>query len=231
MESYKVLFEDGKPIAPERISFCVSRFGDSYAKTVRTMILSTDRSDLNKVLFLKNCAILLANFKMTRAGPFKGIRVDKSNGKVVDHRKKLEEAWNNVGKDLIALKGFLAGAECKPRARTILLLNEGSRKKVIEELWNIFKKLLPVTMSSYSYGLVGASKILFSVLPEIALPIDNAMWLKLFKTVDYADVIRLMTEEIRKWEKITREPLEKCDENGPTTLPAVYNVMAMRVRG
>lgn len=80
---------------------------------------------------------------------------------------------------------------------------------------------------------MGASKILFSIFPEVALPIDNAEWRTVFKTVDFGDVIHLMTEEIKQWEKGTPVPLDSIgenDEDGPTTLPAVYNVMAMRAR-
>ena len=212
------------------ISRAVSEFGDSYAETVQKIIRNTDRPDLDKALFLKNCAILLTNFKMTRAGPFKGIRVDDSNGKVLDPKNKLEDAWDRIGKDLVSLKGFLSRAGLKPRSRTLLLLDEASRKDVVGELWSIFKKLLPVTMSSNSYGLVGASKILFSVFPEIALPIDNAEWRTVFKTVDFGDVIHLMADEIAQWEKIRGGHLDNCDKSGLTTLPSVYNVMAMKVR-
>ena len=85
-------------------------------------------------------------------------------------------------------------------------------------------------MGKTSYGLVGASKILFSVLPEIALPVDNAEWVTVFKTVDYADVINLMADEIKAWEEQTERELQGSDENKYTTLPAVYNVMAMKAK-
>jgi hypothetical protein len=188
------------------------------------------RPDLDKTLFFENSAILLANFKMTRVGPFWGIRFDRSTGEAVDKKGKLQVAWNRVGEDLVSLKKHLSTAVLKPRSRTLLLLDPATRGDLIEELWIIFKKLLPVTMSSNSYGLVGASKILFSVLPEIALPIDNAMWLKVFKTVDYGEVIRLMSEEILKWEAMSGRELQECEKSDIKTLPAVYNVMAMKAR-
>jgi hypothetical protein len=188
------------------------------------------RPDLDKTLFFENSAILLANFKMTRVGPFWGIRFDRSTGEAVDKKGKLQVAWNRVGEDLVSLKKHLSTAVLKPRSRTLLLLDPATRGDLIEELWIIFKKLLPVTMSSNSHGLVGASKILFAVLPEIALPIDNAMWRFLFKTVDYGDVIRLMTDEIQEWEIITGRELQERDKKNLTTLPAVYNVMTMKAR-
>lgn len=228
--AYQILFRNNDPIPPQNISKAVSAFGTSYATTVRTIIRNTDRPELDKPLFFRNCAILLANFKMTRAGPFKGIGVDDSNGKVLDPKKKLEDAWERIGKDSVSLKGFLSRAGLKPRSRTLLLLDEASRKDVIGELWSVFKKLLPVTMSLNSYGLVGASKILFSVFPEIALPIDNAEWRTVFKTVDFGDVIHLMADEIAQWEKIKGGQLQNCDKSGLATLPSVYNVMAMTAR-
>jgi hypothetical protein len=228
--SYQILFRDNSPIPPDDIFRAVSEFGNSYAETVQKIIRNTDCEDLDKDLFLKNCAILLTNFKMTRAGPFKGIRFEDSTEKVLDPIRKVEDAWDRIGKDLVSLKGIVSRAGLKPRSRTLLLLDEASRKDVIGEVWSVFKKLLPVTMSSNSYGLVGASKILFSVFPEIALPIDNAEWRTVFKTVDFGDVIHLMADEIAQWEKIKGGQLQNCDKSGLATLPSVYNVMAMTAR-
>jgi len=93
------------------------------------------------------------------------------------------------------------------------------------------KALLPLTMSTHSYGLVGASKILFSVLPEIVLPTDNTQWKQLFKTVDLGDVIRFMIEDIRMWEDVNGVYLNKLDSSHRlTTLPSIYNVVAMKAR-
>jgi len=90
---------------------------------------------------------------------------------------------------------------------------------------------LPITMSKNSYGLVGASKILFSVLPELVLPVDNQQWKELFKTVDLGDVIRFMAQDIKRWESATGEKLNLMDPSGRlSTLPAVYNVVAMAAR-
>jgi len=94
----------------------------------------------------------------------------------------------------------------------------------------MFKKLLSVCMSDGSYGLVAASKILFAVFPEIALPIDNVQWKHLFKTVDYGDITTLMADEIISWENQTGKQLDSCDSSGDFTLVSVYNVMAMKAR-
>jgi len=86
-------------------------------------------------------------------------------------------------------------------------------------------------MGKTSYGLVGASKILFAVLPEIVLPVDNNQWLNVFKTVDLGDVINRMVSDIKQWEKVTGKKLnEMVLSKRLTTLPSVYNVMAMAAR-
>lgn len=98
------------------------------------------------------------------------------------------------------------------------------------DLWTVFKKLLSVCMSEWSYGLVAASKVLFAALPEIAQPIDNAQWKSVYKTVDYGDIISSMADEIAAWERQTGRHLDACDPSGNSTLPAIYNVMAMKER-
>jgi hypothetical protein len=111
------------------------------------------------------------------------------------------------------------------------LLDDEQLQIISDRVYADFKKLLPVTMSQHSYGLVGASKILFAIFPEIVLPLDNAEWKQLFRTVDLGDIIRLMAKEIKAWESSTSLQLNECDyTNATTTLPAVYNVMAMKAR-
>jgi hypothetical protein len=86
-------------------------------------------------------------------------------------------------------------------------------------------------MGDTTYGLVGASKILFGVLPEIVLPVDNNQWLQVFKTVDLGDVIEEMASDIERWEEATGKKLNQTDRlKRLTTLPSVYNVMAMEAR-
>ena len=105
------------------------------------------------------------------------------------------------------------------------------REELIAEIWLITKRLLPFTMGVTSYGLVGASKILFSVLPEIVLPVDNSEWLHVFQTVDMVDVLHRMVFDIQEWESTTGNRLNEVDHSRRlTTLPSVYNVMAMHAR-
>ncbi len=78
---------------------------------------------------------------------------------------------------------------------------------------------------------VGASKILFSIVPEIVLPVNNVPWREVFRTVELRDVIRRMTSETEFWEKAAGNKLNELDDSGKlATIPAVYNVMAMAAR-
>lgn len=225
---YNVLFVDARPKSGADVSACIKRFGTSYAETVRKIIESTDI--LNEEVFMKNAAILLSNFGMTRRGPFFGVGID-GEGNVQDPNDKLRSCWDQVGGEILSVKKLLNEKRVEPRSRTLSLLDDHCRELVISRLWKAFKKLLPVAMGEHTFGLVGASKILFSVFPEIVLPVDTAEWLHLFKTVDFGDITRRMAAEILKWEEVTGEQLQKCDPKDPvTTLPAVYNVMAMEMR-
>ena len=47
---------------------------------------------------------------------------------------------------------------------------------------------------------------------------------------DYGDVILLMASEIAEWEQRSEAHLESCDPSNNFTLPAVYNVMAMKAK-
>lgn len=126
---------------------------------------------------------------------------------------------------------ILKEAACQPTERTLVLLDAPRRAEVVALVWQASKKMLPITMGTTSFGLVGASKVLFSVFPEIVLPVDNAEWLQVFQTVDLGDVISRMADEINAWENATGQQLEKCDTGSPQlTLPGVFNVMAMEAR-
>jgi len=63
------------------------------------------------------------------------------------------------------------------------------------------------------------------------MPIDNAEWFYVFKTVDMGNVLHFMVSNIQKWERITGRQLNNLDPSKRlTTLPFVYNVMAMNAR-
>jgi hypothetical protein len=227
---YHILFKDNNPIDPEEISREIMSFGSSYSKTVQKMIVATDRDEFDKALFCANSAKLLNSFLMARSGPFKGIGID-SEGNIRGPVEKLEACWGAVKNEVEAGKSNLVEWNLAPRSRTLALLSTGEMKIITGLVWKACKNLLPITMTKNSYGLVAASKILFAVFPEIVLPIDNAQWMQVFKTVDLGDVIKLMRSEILEWEARTGVQIETCAKEGvPTTLPSIYNVMAMAAR-
>ncbi len=206
-------------MSPEEIKKQITIFG--YNRAVHKIIQDSKILDRKGAVFIKCASLILSNFKMTRSGPFKE-----------DERKKeiLVNCWNEVGDLLFKIHNsvFESGLS---RDRFLAELSENELEELLAEIWLITKRILPFTMGKTSYGLVGASKILFAALPEIVLPIDNRQWLHVFKTVDIGDVIKRMVDDIQNWESVTGEKINEMDDSKKlTTLPSVYNVMAMAAR-
>lgn len=224
----KILFNDsGKPYKADFISDSISNFGKSYNETVSAVIRNTERG-LSKRVFCENIARLMPPFKMTRRGPFKGVKF--TNGQVEDPAGIIEKCWVEVGDDVVELRDLLDRKSRKNRSRVLIELPGESQKEVTNRLWNIFKKLLPVCKGKITPGRVGASKVLFAIFPEVALPVDNKQWKSLSKTIDYREIISKMITEIIEWEDAVGKELNSCSPIDNFTLPAIYNVMAMRAR-
>lgn len=222
-----VLFiKKGTPIKPDSIRNSITTFGNNYNQTVREIIKNSENG-INKQIFSRNVAILMTKFKMTRSGPFKGVKF--SDGKVEDPNEQIATCWERIGNDVVKLRNFLIQHE-KNRSRVLVEISPSILKEVDSELWQMFKKLVPICMGKYTLGLVAASKVLFSVLPEVALPIDNVQWRTIFKTIDYGDIILRMAEEIIEWESIEEIHLDSCAPYPLNTLPSIYNIMAMKAR-
>jgi hypothetical protein len=223
----KVLFDRRyKPLAPNCIGKSIKGFGHGYNEVVRQVIENSGKR-LDERIFHENVATLMPNFKMTRQGPFKGVKIVGRS--VKDPEGIIAACWKEVGKNATALRRFL-DSQNKGRIRVIVEVPRQVREEIAKELWNMFKKIVPLCMGEYTYGLVGASKVLFAVLPEVAQPIDNSQWLNVFRTIDYGDIIKDMAEEIERWEKLTGRSLNDCSPYESLTLPAIYNVMAMKAR-
>ena len=220
MGSIGILFDvDCHAISPVAISERISASGNSYNDAVKEIIDGSKVLDDDGVVFIKCASRILSSFKMTRSGPFH---------ENMDER--LHDCWDAVGANLMGINNSVRKSGL-PRDRYILELSKPEREELIAEIWGITKSILPFTTGKTSYGLVGASKILFSVLPEIALPIDNREWLHVFETVDLGDVLDRMVFDIQEWEGITGSQLNELDDSRRlTTLPSVYNVMAMAAR-
>ena len=226
MSSCDILFDEQVAVKPETITERIVAFGDGYNNATKDIIRDYRVLDKDGKAFLKCASRILSSFGMTRSGPFKGAGIAGKTNK----KKILSECWNAIGERLREVNKSLLESGLS-RDRYLLELSEPERAQLIAEVWLMTKQLLPFTMGKTSHGLVGASKILFSVLPEIVLPLDNAQWTYVFQTVDLGDVISRMVSDIQRWEQITDRQLNELDHSKRlTTLPSVYNVMAMYAR-
>ena len=226
MNSCDILFDEQVAVKPETITERIVAFGDKYNEATKDIIRDSRELDKDGKAFIKCASRILSSFGMTRSGPFKGAGIAGKTNK----KKILSECWDAIGGRLLEVNKSVLESGLS-RDRYLLELSEPERAQLIAEVWLMTKQLLPFTMGKTSHGLVGASKILFSVLPEIALPIDNAQWTYVFQTVDLGDVISRMVSDIQRWEQITDRQLNELDHSKRlTTLPSVYNVMAMDAR-
>ena len=227
MKSRRILFQaDGKAYTPKQIRYEISTFQESYIEATKEIIQLSKK--LDREVFVYCASRILVSFKMTRRGPFSGISI--TNNRNVIGEKILTDIWADIGNKLITINESVLNSGLF-RERYLLGLDQNHINILTAGIWGIFKRLLPFTMTDNIDGLVGASKILFSVLPEIVLPIDTMQWRTLFKTVDLGDIINGMVAEIKEWESVTREELNKMDNTMRlTTLPSIYNVMAMAAR-
>jgi hypothetical protein len=166
----------------------IKRFGNSDADATKDIIDRSQNLDYNGKTFIWCAKRILSNFGMTHAGTF-------HNG----NTEILRGCWRAVGPDLLAIKASVLQSGLS-RERYLVELGALERETLFDQVWRITKKLLPFSMGGASYGLIGASKILFSVLPEIVLPVDNTEWIQVFKTVDLGDVLRSMVDDIQAWE-------------------------------
>ena len=222
-----ILFDDaGDPRTPDEIGGRIGSF--RYKDTSQRIIRDSTALAPNGDVFLQCTARVLSNFGMTRSGRFRGVRITK--GGTVRHKEILVDCWETVGSDLLDVRSHIPKSG-RARDRYLLELSKPELGELTTRIWSMTKQLLPLTMSKNSYGLVGASKILFAVLPEIVLPIDNSQWVGVFKTVDLGDVISMMASDIQSWESKTGAMLNEMGlPDGLTTLPSVYNVMAMAAK-
>lgn len=123
MTRLTILFrENGKPIVPSSVKWILDSFPKRYSDVVTQIIESSKFLDKNS--FILNTATLLPSFMMTRAGAFKGIKIE--NGKPVDPNEVLTECWNKIGADLLDIK-----KKTKNQSRALLELQGKERDYVI----------------------------------------------------------------------------------------------------
>jgi len=221
-----ILFKtNGKPYTTRFVKTCVRKFGESYKETM-CKVINNSRDGLNKEIFHRNVATLMPNFLMGRAGPFKGVKYIEGN--VIDPKGQIAACWDSIGKQAVELRKFINQHHKGSRRRVIIKAPPAVQKKIASQLMLLLTQLSSICWTENSFGLVGSSKVLFAVLPEVAMAIDNAEWKKVFRTIDYAAIITRMIDQIKKWEKSTKTDLDSCDPRGCFTVPCIYNVMAMR---
>ncbi len=228
MEPFKVLFhKNGSPIDVPRIKLRVSEFSEIYDKVVKKII--ADSTTLNRETFRSNVATLMPPFRMTRNPKyvFHGVKIQGRT--VLDPKHALDICWTQVNGELQDLKKHIGENTSDRRSRAILELSPESQKYVIGKVSELFEKLKWTSVKDSDVGRVGASKIMFAVLPEIALPVDTAEWDYVFRTDNYGRVLSTMIDETNEWEAKSQTPFESLD-SPPTTIPSIYNVMAMAAR-
>ena len=224
-----ILFKtNGKPYTPRFVKTCVRKFGESYNETM-CKVINNSRIGLNKEIFHRNVAMLMPNFLMGRAGPFKGVKYMDGNN-VIDPKGQITACWDSIGKQTVELRKFINQHRKGSRIRVIIETPQDVQEEIAFQLMLLLSQLSTVCWTENSFGLVGSSKVLFAVLPEAAMAIDNVEWKKVFRTIDYASIILDMIDEIKEWEDSTGTKFHSCDPDGCFTVPCIYNVMAMKAR-
>ena len=225
-ESFKILFyENHDPIDHRCIERFIIAFSESYQTVVQKIVGNS--KELKESTFKENVAVLMPAFKMTRVGAFHGVKRNK-DGSARDPNHVIAQCWKRIEDELQELKGYINENIHESRSRVLVDLSQKSKRHVIEKTSELFEQLCKVAVKPGRVTRVGASKVLFAVLPEVALPVDNAEWKDVFKTNKYQKVLSTMVNEIREWERRSGRCLDTLDPRG--TLPSIYNVMAMAAR-
>jgi hypothetical protein len=171
----------------------------------------------------------MAASKINQRGPFQGIMIIR--GKIHDPAGMLCAIWDSICRPTCELKSILVNSRKRNRQRLLVDMTEHKFESVADDLWKIFNRLIPFCMGVNTLGLTAASKLLFSIFPEIALPAEKVQWKELFQTIDFTEVVRLMRKEISEWEKERRHVLNECDPSNSATLPEIFNAVALRAVG
>lgn len=226
--TFKVLFhDDGNPMDYRCVQRFISAFPKSYRNVVERIIRNSER--LSKISFGNNIAELMPSFKMTRAGAFHGLKIAEE-GRLIDPNNVTSLCWSKIGNELQELKNYMKSYTSCSRTRVITDLSPKSRNHVIGVTTDLFEKLKNTYVKSSRVGPVGATKVLFASIPEVALPVDNLEWKQVFRTDKYEVILSTMANEIIEWEKMVHRPLQSLSPYAETTLPAIYNILAMAAR-
>jgi hypothetical protein len=227
LRPFKVLFDKtGTSIGIPSIKHELSDFSESYDLVVKKIIANS--INMNESTFRLNVTNLLPSFGMTRRGFFHGLKTKRNI--ITDPNHVLDTCWLEVKDGLPDIKKLVEENAIHKRSRAVLEMSTKSSNYIVSKSSELFDKLEWTTIKGRNVGRVAASKILFAVLPEIALPVDNAEWDSVFRTHSYGRVLSTMIEEINQWEAISKTHLETLSSYPQATLPSIYNVMAMAAR-
>lgn len=233
MHFTKILFYEEnyrEPLDFRSVTKLLQAFPRSYTDVVKTIIENSQ--NLTEKTFKCNVALLMSSFGMTRSGAFKGIRLVNA----LDPDNVINSCWKEIKDDLQHIRTYIdENAANHKRSSRLVKLSTTQKDYVIKKTRELFTALCEIGAKSGQArrARVGASKILFAALPEVALPVDNLEWDYVFKTDDYGEIIATMADEIDQWQIKTGKSLnEDCapPTHRPTTLPSIYNVLAMSVR-
>jgi hypothetical protein len=223
--SFRILFDrNGKQKTATEIQSKLNSYSSAYDNVVRIIIKNS--VTLDEGIFRFNVATLMPTFSMTRIGVFHGMRIENKTPIDSDCRV-LDECWKRFADDFKEVKKAVSSIPIRNRA--LFELPEPS-SDIIAKISDLFDEIKWTTLMGSRVGRVGASKMLFAIFPEIALPIDNTEWDYVFMTDSYRKVLLRMIEEIIQWEKASKIDLETMSKNDYETLPSIYNVMAMSER-
>ena len=160
-----ILFKtNGNSYRPRFVEKCVRDFGKSYNETV-CKVISNSSNGLNKEIFRRNVAMLMPNFMMGRAGPFGGIIY--MGGNVKDPKGQITAYWDSIGKQAVKLRKFISQSRQGSRGRVLVETPRAVQKEIASQLMRLLSRLSSVCWTENSFGLVGASKVLFAVFKQV----------------------------------------------------------------
>lgn len=224
-----LFYEDGSPMDCRCVERFIKAFSKGYQEVVERIIIRSEKLDTMKE-FGYNLADLMPSFKMTRAGAFHGLKITNES-EFDDPNGVAKLCWNHIEKGLQELKLYIKRNATCERVRVMADLPPEAIDYVIESTAGLFEKLKRLRVGKSLIGPVGASKVLFAALPEVALPVDTLEWDDLFNIDRYDVILSTMVREITAWEKaVYPNRLNALSPSKATTLPAIYNILAMAAR-
>ena len=137
-----ILFKkDGNSYRPGFVEKCVRNFGKSYNETVCKVIRNSS-DGLNKEIFCRDAAMLMPNFLMGRAGPFKGVKY--INGNVKDPRGQITACWDSIGKQAGELREFIDQHRKGSRGRVFVETSRAVQEEIASQLMCLLSRLSSV---------------------------------------------------------------------------------------